>query len=138
MKCALADSRPVTLTGVGGSGKSRLAIQVATDLLNEYSDGAWLVELAPLSEPERVPSAVASALAIPEDPHRPTGAGREPADHLRSRNLLLVVDNCEHVLPACADLLAGLLGSVPGLRVLATSREELRGARRKCHPGALT
>jgi predicted ATPase len=124
VKQALADSHLVTLTGVGGSGKSRLAMQVANNLLNEYSDGAWLVELAPLSEPERVPSAVASALAIPEDPHRPPAAVL--ADHLRSRNLLLVVDNCEHVLAACADLLASLLGILPGLRVLATSREELR------------
>ena len=136
MKRALADSRLVTLTGVGGAGKSRLAVQVASDLLNEYSDGAWLVELAPLSEPERVPSAVASGLAIPEDPHRP------PAEMLAEQSavkkqLLLVVDNCEHVLAACADLLVGLLGAAPGLRVLATSREELARAGRGRHPGAV-
>ena len=121
---ALAHSRLVTLTGVGGSGKSRLAIQVATDLRGEYPDGAWLVELAPLTEPERVPSAVASGLAIPEDPHRPPV--EMLAEHLRSMDLLLVIDNCEHVLVACADLLASLLKASPGLRVLATSREELR------------
>ena len=92
-------------------------------LLNEYADGAWLVELAPLSEPERVPSAVASGLAILEDPHRPPA--ETLAEQLRSRQLLLVVDNCEHVLATCADLLASLLGAAPRLRVLATSREGL-------------
>jgi predicted ATPase len=123
VKRALADSRLVTLTGVGGAGKSRLALQAAADLLKEYADGAWLVELAPLSEPERVPSAVASGLAIPEDPHRPPA--ETLAEQLRSRQLLLVVDNCEHVLATCADLLASLLSAAPGLRVVATSREEL-------------
>ena len=123
VKRALANSRLVTLTGVGGAGKSRLALQVAGDLLNEYADGAWLVELAPLSEPERVPSAVASGLAILEDPHRPPA--ETLAEQLRSRQLLLVVDNCEHVLATCADLLASLLGAAPRLRVLATSREGL-------------
>src|ERR671916_1076232 len=102
VKRALADSRLVTLTGVGGAGKSRLALQAAGDLLKEYADGAWLVELAPLSEPERVPSAVASGLAVPEEPHRPPAETLE--DQLRSRNLLLVIDNCEHLLATCADL----------------------------------
>jgi Domain of unknown function (DUF4062) len=83
VKRALADSRLVTLTGVGGAGKSRLALQAAGDLLKEYADGAWLVELAPLSEPERVPSAVASGLAIPEDPHQPLA--ETLAEQLRSR-----------------------------------------------------
>jgi predicted ATPase len=123
VKAALAQSRLVTLTGVGGAGKSRLALQAAGDLLNEYADGAWLVELAPLSEPERVPSAVASGLAIAEDPHLPPARTLE--EQLRSRQLLLVVDNCEHVLATCADLLASLLSAAPDLRVLATSREAL-------------
>jgi len=96
VKQALADSHLVTLTGVGGSGKSRLAVQWPTTCSTSSPTGAWLVELAPLSEPERVPSAVASALAIPEDPHRSPAAML--ADHLRSRNLLLIVDNCEHLL----------------------------------------
>jgi hypothetical protein len=104
VKRAFADSRLVTLTGVGGAGESRLALQAAGDLLKEYADGAWLVELAPLSEPERVPSAVASGLAIPEDPHRPLA--ETLAEQFRSRQLLLVVDNCEHVLAPGADLLA--------------------------------
>jgi predicted ATPase len=123
VKRALADSRLVTLTGVGGAGKSRLALQAAGDLLTGYADGAWLVELAPLSEPERVPSAVASALAIPEDPRRTPA--ETLAEQLRAKQLLLVVDNCEHVLATCADLLVDLLRSAPDLRVLATSREAL-------------
>ena len=124
VKRALTDSHLVTLTGVGGAGKSRLALQAASDLLHDYADGAWLVELASLSEPERVPSAVASGLAIPEDPHQPPAEAL--AEQLRSRNLLLVVDNCEHLLAPCADLLAGLISAALGLRVLATSREGLR------------
>ena len=123
VKRALADSRLVTLTGVGGAGKSRLALQAASDLVKDYADGTWLVELAPVSEPERVTSAVASGLAIPEDPHRTPA--ETLAEQLRSRQLLVVVDNCEHVLATCADLLAGLLSAAPGLRVLATSREGL-------------
>src|ERR687894_1308328 len=86
VKRALADSRLVTLTGLGGSGKSRLAMEVANDLLKEYADGAWLVDLAPLSEPKRVPSAVANGMAIPEDPHR--SPVETLADHLRPRSLL--------------------------------------------------
>ena len=83
VKRALADSRLVTLTGVGGSGKSRLAVQVATDLRNEYSDGAWLVELAPLSEPERVPSAVASGLGHPRGSAPATGGGARRASAVK-------------------------------------------------------
>src|SRR5215207_8602276 len=107
VKRALTDSHLVTLTGVGGAGKSRLALQAASDLLHDYADGAWLVELASLSEPERVPSAVASGLAIPEDPHRTPA--ETLAEQLRPKRLLLVVDNCEHVLTTCAELLVNLL-----------------------------
>ncbi|HEX6876079.1 MAG TPA: NB-ARC domain-containing protein, partial [Nocardioidaceae bacterium] len=120
---ALADWRLVTLTGVGGSGKSRLALQAAAELVDDYPDGAWLVELAPLTEPERVPSAVAAVLAIPEDPHRPLLETLSTA--LRGKRLLLVVDNCEHLLSACAELTETLLKAAPGLRILATSREGL-------------
>ncbi|HEY3003757.1 MAG TPA: AAA family ATPase [Kribbellaceae bacterium] len=123
VKRALADGRLVTLTGVGGSGKSRLALQAAADLVDDLPDGAWLVELAPLTEPERVPSAVAAALEIPEDPHRPLI--ETLADELRSKRLLVLVDNCEHLLAASAQLIATLLQAAPGLRVLATSREAL-------------
>ena len=123
LKRMLAGSRLVTLTGVGGSGKTRLAVQAATDLLNEYPDGVWLVELASLTEPARVPSAVATALAVPEDPRQQMA--ETLADQLRSKHLLLLIDNCEHVLTACADLAARLLTASQGLAVLATSREGL-------------
>ena len=123
VKGALAGSRLVTLTGVGGSGKSRLAVRAASDLRNEYAEGAWLVELAPVSEPERVSSVVASTLAVSEDPQRQLI--ETLTDQLRSRHLLLVVDNCEHVLAASADLTAALLSAAPDLHVLATSREAL-------------
>src|SRR5215213_2053369 len=123
VKGALVGSRLVTLTGVGGSGKSRLAVRAASDLVNEYAEGAWLVELAPVSEPERVSSVVASTLAVSEDPHRQLT--ETLADELRSRHLLLVVDNCEHLLAASADLMATLLSAAPDLHVLATSREAL-------------
>jgi len=76
-----------------------------------------------VSDPEQVPAAVARGLAIPEDPHQPQA--ETLAEQLRSRSLLLVVDNCEHLLAPCADLLAGLISAAPGLRVLATSREWL-------------
>ena len=104
VKRALADSRLVTLTGVGGAGKSRLALQAAGDLLKEYADGAWLVEQARCRNRNGF---------IPEDPHRTPA--ETLAEQLRSRQLLLVVDNCEQVLATCADLLVSLLRAAPGL-----------------------
>jgi predicted ATPase/DNA-binding SARP family transcriptional activator/DNA-binding CsgD family transcriptional regulator len=119
----LAMTRLMTLTGVGGSGKTRLALKVASDLAGAYLDGAWLVELAPLSETELVPQAVASALGVPEQPGRPLL--QTLGDALRPRKMLLVVDNCEHLVDACARLVNALLDACPKLRILATSREPL-------------
>ena len=123
---ALAMTRLLTLTGVGGSGKTRLALEVARELAGTYPDGAWLVELAPLSDPELVPQAVAAALGVRERSEK----SEQPfipslIDALRSKELLLVLDNCEHLVDACAHLAEVLLGSCPGLRILATSREAL-------------
>jgi predicted ATPase len=120
---AVVESRLVTLTGLGGSGKSRLAVRVAAELVDRWPDGAWLVELASLTRPDRVPTAVAAALGIAEDPHRPLV--ETLADELRERQLLVVLDNCEHLLEPCAEFAAALLREAPGLRVLATSREAL-------------
>jgi predicted ATPase/class 3 adenylate cyclase len=115
--------RLLTLTGPGGGGKTRLAVQVGAELLDDYPDGVWLVELAGLTDPALVPQAVAQALAVREQPGRIiTGA---LAECLRSKSLLLVLDNCEHLAPSCAALIQTLLRECPHLRVLATSRHTL-------------
>jgi class 3 adenylate cyclase len=123
VKRLLAASRLLTLTGAGGCGKTRLALHVAADLVEEYPHGAWLVELAALSDPALVPQAVATALGVREEPGRPLTATLN--DYLRSRSLLLVLDNCEHLLAACAQLVESLLRVCPKLRMLTSSREGL-------------
>lgn len=119
----LVTSRLLTLTGAGGSGKTRLALQVATDLREEFAHGVWWVELAALPDPLLVPQAVASALGIPE--RTDCTLTEALADALRPKQLLLVLDNCEHLLAACAQLIATLLQTCSQLRVLVTSREAL-------------
>ena len=120
---ALATTRLLTLTGAGGSGKTRLALEVARDLIDAYPDGVWLVELAPLSEEVLVPKAVAEALGVPERPREPIADTL--VEVLGDRHLLLVVDNCEHLIEAVAELADRLLDSCPRVRILATSREAL-------------
>ncbi|MGC1378470.1 MAG: AAA family ATPase, partial [Anaerolineales bacterium] len=116
-------SRLLTLTGPGGTGKTRLALQAAVELLDAYADGVWLLELAPVADPQLVSRALASALGLREDPARPL---RESlADYLRPRQALLILDNCEHLIDACAELIEILLHACPRLTVLATSRETL-------------
>lgn len=119
----LRTSRLLTLTGAGGVGKTRLAVETASGLVEQYEDGVWLVELAPLSDPGLVPYEVASVLKVHE-PH-----GRLLADtlasYLRPRQALLVLDNCEHVVSACAELAHALVQACPRLQILATSREPL-------------
>ncbi|HWE64519.1 MAG TPA: helix-turn-helix domain-containing protein, partial [Chloroflexota bacterium] len=114
----------VTIAGPGGAGKTRLALQVAGDLVSAYPDGVWLVELAQLSNPTLVPQEVASVLGLREQPDRALSV--TIAEYLKSRQALLVLDNCEHLISACLELVAVLLGSCPQLRVLVTSREGLR------------
>src|SRR5207248_4755591 len=98
IKALLCRSRLLTLTGSGGCGKTRLALQVGADLLEQYPDGVWLVELAPLSDPDLVPQAVASALMVREEPGRTMA--QTLIDHLKPKKLLLLLDNCEHLLTA--------------------------------------
>jgi predicted ATPase/class 3 adenylate cyclase len=123
VKGLLSAARLLTLTGVGGTGKTRLALRVAADELITFSDGVWLVELAPLSDPGLVPQSVATALSV----HEEVGQTRLTTltDALRARHLLLLLDNCEHLVEACARLAEGLLRACPELRILATSREAL-------------
>jgi non-specific serine/threonine protein kinase len=113
----------VTLTGIGGVGKSRLALRTARQCERAFADGVWLVELAPLTEPALVPVAVARGLGLADERSRDVEA--ELAEHVAGRRLLLVLDNCEHLLPASATLVDRLLRAAPDLRVVATSREPL-------------
>jgi predicted ATPase len=119
----LATTRLLTLTGSGGCGKTRLALQVAADLLEAYADGVWLVELAALADPTLVPQTVASALGVREQPVRPLT--ETLVDYLQPKVLLLILDNCEHLLTASAQLANALLRSCPRLRMLASSRQGL-------------
>jgi predicted ATPase/class 3 adenylate cyclase/DNA-binding CsgD family transcriptional regulator len=119
----LAGNRLVTLSGAGGAGKTRLAVEVANQVAGDYAEGVWYVDLAPLTDPDLVAVAVARALGLPDQP------GRSTMDTLlqfvRDRQQLVVLDNCEHLLDACAELVVALLGAAPGLTLLATSREPI-------------
>jgi predicted ATPase/DNA-binding SARP family transcriptional activator/DNA-binding CsgD family transcriptional regulator len=120
---ALTMTRLLTFTGVGGCGKTRLALEVTRDVAGAYRDGAWLVELASLSDPDLLPQAVAATLHVREQRNEPPIVTLQ--ETLGAKEVLLVLDNCEHLLDACARLAVLLLGSCPGLRMLATSREAL-------------
>jgi predicted ATPase/DNA-binding SARP family transcriptional activator/DNA-binding CsgD family transcriptional regulator len=132
VKRELAMTRLLTLTGVGGSGKTRLAVEVAKNLAGAYPDGAWLAGLAPLSEPGLVAQEVARALGVPEQSGRPLLDTLIGA--LRGKEMLVVLDSCEHLLDAAADLTGTLLDACPGVRVLATSRQALGVAGEAVHP----
>jgi len=119
----LEDRRLVTLTGVGGCGKTRLAIAVADAVAGNHADGVRFVDLTPVADPDLVAATVAAALGVTEDPT--DGLLTTLTRHLRPSRCLLVLDNCEHVVRACAHLVTVLLGACPTLRVLATSRETL-------------
>ncbi|MGE5083833.1 MAG: BTAD domain-containing putative transcriptional regulator [Acidobacteriota bacterium] len=119
----IARNRLVTLTGAGGIGKTRLSIQAASARLQEYPDGTWLVELAPLTEKALVPQAVVTALGLSEQTDLPSLTVL--TNFLQSRRVLLLLDNCEHLIDACAQLTETLLSTCPNLHILATSREAL-------------
>lgn len=120
----LAAKRFVTLTAVGGAGKTRLALEVANRSLDAYPDGAWLVDLTPIKDGDLVAGVFGSTLGVHERPRQPIA--ETLLEHLRGRRLLLVVDNCEHVIEDCAGLVDTILRSCPGVTLLATSRERLR------------
>ncbi|HEY8044761.1 MAG TPA: LuxR C-terminal-related transcriptional regulator [Streptosporangiaceae bacterium] len=120
----LSDVRALTLCGPGGIGKTRLALRLACDLVPEFPDGAWLVELADTADADLIPRRVAATFGIREEQDRPLMATL--AEALRARRLLVILDTCEHVVDGCAELVQQLLASCPSLRVIATSREPLR------------
>ncbi len=116
-------SRLVTLTGSGGSGKTRLSLQIAADELDQFPEGAWLIELASLTDPGMVARTVADVLGVPESPGQDVAKG--VAGAIGSKAMLLILDNCEHLIEACAKFADVLLRACPRLKVLATSREAL-------------
>lgn len=124
LRALLPATRLLTLTGVGGTGKTRLALQLAAETLDDCPDGVWFVELAPLEKPEFVPQAVATALGIRETASATSESSLLSAltDYLKSRSLLLILDNCEHLAMASARLVDTLLRTCPTIRILATSR----------------
>ena len=122
----LAAHRLVTMIGSAGSGKTRLAIESAKDLLGHFSDGIWLAELAPLTDLALIPESLARTMRIPEVRGQP--AIETLVNWLRTRRALLVLDNCEHLISACATVAERLLRECPELRILATSREPLHVA----------
>lgn len=123
VKQLLTSGRLVTLTGVGGCGKTRLALQIAAELLESFPDGIWLADFTLVTDPALIEHAVIAALGIREEPARPIQ--QTLLDYLGPKKLLLLLDNCEHLLRASAGLSHVLLQSCPNLRILATSREPL-------------
>jgi len=123
VKQELESHRLVTLTGSGGTGKTRLSLQVAADLLEKYNHGVWFIELAPLTDPDLIPPTILSTVGIQEQP------GKTPLDVLKEyfheKQALLVLDNCEHLIEASAQVVNALLNAAPNLKIMASSREAL-------------
>ena len=124
LEVAARRSRLLTLTGPAGVGKSRLALELAGRLAGAHADGVWLIELADVRDPGHVPQQALSVLRIPESPG--CDSMESLVGSLAHRDALVVLDNCEHLVAACATLVATLLGACPGLRIVITSREPLR------------
>jgi len=123
VKRLLPTTRLLTLTGAAGSGKTRLSLQVAAELLDAFPDGVWLVELAPVADPSLVPTTVAAAVGVREEAHRPLLATL--LSYLHAKQALIIIDNCEHLIDACATFAHDVLQGSPRTRLLATSREAL-------------
>jgi predicted ATPase/class 3 adenylate cyclase len=124
VKRVFGTTRLLTLLGAGGLGKTRLSLQIGANAMDDYPDGVWFVELAPLPDPRLVPQAVASVLGVVEESGRPVQEAL--VKHVHDRKLLLILDNCEHLALAAAELAKSLLQAGPQIKVLTTSRESLR------------
>lgn len=124
VEAMLAGGRLVSLIGMGGLGKTRLSLEIATEVIDDYVDGVWLVELAPLHDPRLVPQAIASVLGVKEKAGRPVSEAL--VNFVKDRTLLLILDNCEHLLQSCAEIARRLLQAAPRVKILASSREPLR------------
>jgi predicted ATPase/class 3 adenylate cyclase len=123
VKQLLSASRLVTLTGSGGAGKTRLSLQVAAEVIDDFAQGVWFVELAPLTDPTLIPQTAASVLGLREEQGRPLTAIL--ADYLQAKTALLILDNCEHLIAVCAQFADTLLHAAPQVKILASSREVL-------------
>ena len=126
IKRLLPTTRLLTLVGVGGTGKTRLALQLGAEVLDAYHDGVWFVDLAPHADPDLVSQSVARVLGVREDMGR--GLVETLCDHAKARQLLLILDNCEHLLDPCAAMADALLRAAPDVAIIATSREPLEVA----------
>ena len=128
----LATSRLLTLLGMGGLGKTRLSLQVAAEQIHDFPDGVWFLDLAPISDPALIVGETAQVLGLREEPDRPLL--QTLCAYLRTRRVLLILDNCEHVIKASAKMAAAILKAAPHVRLLASSREPLRAPGEQCFP----
>lgn len=128
----LGTTRQLTLTGTGGAGKTRLSIQLGADMIDEFPNGVWLVEFASISEPALIAEAIIHALAVSEEAEKSPEATL--IDHLSDKEMLLIFDNCEHIVDKAAETVEVLLSRCARLRIVATSREALRCHGEQCHP----
>jgi predicted ATPase/class 3 adenylate cyclase len=132
VKQELEQHRLVTLTGSGGTGKTRLSLQVAADLLESFDHGVWFVELAPLADPDRIPRTILTTLGILEQPSKTSLQVLQ--EYFQDRQVLVLLDNCEHLIDASARVAETLLSAAPRLKILASSREALRIAGEASYP----
>ena len=122
-KRLLKDTRLLTLTGSGGAGKTRFSLQAGADLIDDFENGVWLAELAAVSDPDTLDIVLMNALGLKEEPNKTPEDIL--TDHLKDKELLIILDNCEHLIIACAELTERLLSACPRLKIIATSREAL-------------
>ncbi|HTQ01300.1 MAG TPA: adenylate/guanylate cyclase domain-containing protein [Casimicrobiaceae bacterium] len=131
-KKLLGGARLLTLLGMGGHGKTRLSLQIAADSLDRFPDGVWFLDLAPIQDPALVPGVAAQVLNLHEEPGKPIL--QVVCGHVKSHKALFIIDNCEHLVSACANLANALLRSAPDVRIIATTRETLRIPGEQAYP----